>query len=207
MSQFPFTVTDAADLSSVLADAVVGIAGAGGLGSNAAMLLSRVGVGSLIVADFDQVEETNLNRQFYFRNQIGVPKVVALGDNLRAIDPGLRYVSHEERLEAGNVAPIFAQAEILIEALDSVSAKMMLFNAWTAAFPQRTIIMGSGIGGIGGNNSIRTEKAAEYVYICGDGQTDISIAPPLGPRVTIVASMQANLALELLLQTRGIIAR
>ncbi len=112
MSQFPFTVTDAADLSSVLADAVVGIAGAGGLGSNAAMLLSRVGVGSLIVADFDQVEETNLNRQFYFRNQIGVPKVVALGDNLRAIDPGLRYVSHEERLEAGNVAPIFAQAEI-----------------------------------------------------------------------------------------------
>ena len=49
---------------------IVGIAGAGGLGSNCAASLARTGVGKLIIADFDVVSEANLNRQFYFYDQI-----------------------------------------------------------------------------------------------------------------------------------------
>ena len=58
-----------------LAAATVGIAGAGGLGSNCALHLVRSGVGRLVIADFDVVNDSNLNRQFYFRDQIGRKKV------------------------------------------------------------------------------------------------------------------------------------
>ncbi len=54
--------------------ATVGIAGLGGLGSSIAVALARVGVGKLIVADFDVVEPSNLNRQQYFVDQIGFLK-------------------------------------------------------------------------------------------------------------------------------------
>jgi len=50
----------------------IGIAGAGGLGSNCAAALARSGVGTLVIADFDIVEELNLNRQYYFSDQIGM---------------------------------------------------------------------------------------------------------------------------------------
>ena len=56
----------------------VGIAGCGGLGSNAAVALARIGTGRLIIADFDKVEESNLNRQYFFFSQIGMFKAAAL---------------------------------------------------------------------------------------------------------------------------------
>jgi len=59
---------------AALRTSVVGIAGAGGLGSNAAAALARAGVGRLIIADFDIVESTDLNRQYYFFDQIGQPR-------------------------------------------------------------------------------------------------------------------------------------
>ena len=73
----------------ILENAKVGIAGAGGLGSNCAMHLVRAGVKKLVIADFDVVSESNLNRQFFFRDQLGRKKVDALAENLRRIEPGL----------------------------------------------------------------------------------------------------------------------
>ncbi|MBP5226911.1 MAG: ThiF family adenylyltransferase, partial [Kiritimatiellae bacterium] len=63
---------------AILDRARVGIAGAGGLGSNCAMHLVRAGLTRLVIADFDIVNESNLNRQFYFRDQLGQKKVTAL---------------------------------------------------------------------------------------------------------------------------------
>ena len=71
----------------ILEDAKVGIAGAGGLGSNCAMHLVRAGVKRLVIADFDVVSESNLNRQFFFRDQLGMKKVEALKANLLRINP------------------------------------------------------------------------------------------------------------------------
>ncbi len=79
--------------------AVVGIAGVGGLGSSVAVALARVGVGRLMIADFDVVEPSNLNRQQYFIDQIGSYKVEALASNLRRINP---YVT-VEALSSRNV--------------------------------------------------------------------------------------------------------
>jgi len=56
----------------------VGIAGNGGLGSNCAVALARVGISKLIICDFDVVSETNLNRQYFFRGQLGIKKSKSL---------------------------------------------------------------------------------------------------------------------------------
>ena len=72
-------------------EAIVGIAGAGGLGSNIAMLLARAGVGKLIVSDYDQVTVSNLNRQAFNLDQVGlaVPQVGAQRQK-HPVAPGLR---------------------------------------------------------------------------------------------------------------------
>ncbi|HOI43193.1 MAG TPA: ThiF family adenylyltransferase, partial [Elusimicrobiales bacterium] len=88
---------------AALRPAVVGIAGAGGLGSNIALALARAGVGRLILADFDKVEPSNLNRQQYTVDQIGRRKVKALKDNLRAAAPFTAVTAHDIKVTPANV--------------------------------------------------------------------------------------------------------
>lgn len=185
-------------LAAVFQSAVVAIAGAGGLGSNVAALLARAGVGRLIIADFDLVEAHNLNRQQFFIDQVGLPKVNALKDNLTRLNPLSRYDIYQTKLGPGNFGEILGAAHILVEAFDEVQAKIELAEFWLSSFPEKPIIMGSGLGGIGGNNAVRTEKIADRMYVCGDGVSDVDLYPPLAPKVALVAAMQANLVLELL---------
>jgi sulfur carrier protein ThiS adenylyltransferase len=70
--------------TAILQKSVVAIAGCGGLGSNAAVSLVRAGIGKLIITDPDIVEESNLNRQYYFLSDIGVKKVKVLTAHLKA---------------------------------------------------------------------------------------------------------------------------
>ena len=94
---------------AVLESARVGIAGAGGLGSNCAMHLVRAGVKHLIVVDFDVVNESNLNRQFFFRDQLGQKKVEALKENLLRIDPDADIRAVDAKIDAASVKEIFAK--------------------------------------------------------------------------------------------------
>jgi sulfur carrier protein ThiS adenylyltransferase len=175
-----------------------GIAGAGGLGSNCAAALVRVGIGRLVICDFDRVEESNLNRQFYFREQIGQPKVDALRTNLLKINPQLIIEIHQVTLIPENIPDIFNRVDILVEAFDQASQKAMLIESSLTEWPDRPIIIGSGMAGFGDSNSIRM-RASGNLYICGDESKGISPdCPPLAPRVGIVANMMANVALELL---------
>jgi len=188
---------------SILKESKVGIAGAGGLGSNAAMLLARAGVGQLIIADFDVVEPSDLNRQFYFLDQIGLPKVIALEQNLKRLNPYSLYEMHNVRITPDNVKEIFSRADLLIEAFDRAEEKQMLIEQWLTHFPQKPIIAASGLAGYGGNNKIRQRKLGN-LYICGDQATECDeCTAPMAPRVTVVAAMQANLAIELLVKIKG----
>jgi sulfur carrier protein ThiS adenylyltransferase len=188
---------------SILKESTVGIAGAGGLGSNAAMLLARAGVGRLIIADFDVVEPSDLNRQFYFLDQIGLPKVVALEQNLKRLNPYSLYEMHNVRITPDNVKEIFSRADLLIEAFDRAEEKQMLIEQWLTHFPEKPIIVASGLAGYGGNNKLRQRKLGN-LYICGDQATECDeCTAPMAPRVTVVAAMQANLAIELLVKIKG----
>jgi len=178
----------------------IGIAGVGGLGSNIAIALARVGVGTLIIADFDLVEPSNLNRQQYFIDQIGMPKVLALQENLQRINPGVRVLAYQQRVTAENLATIFGAVDVMVEAFDAAEQKALLTSHFLQRFPQIPLIAASGMAGYESSNSIQTRKVAGHLYLCGDGAT--SAAPGRGlmaPRVGIAAHHQANAVLRILL--------
>ena len=188
---------------AVLRQSSVGVAGAGGLGSNVAVALARAGVGRLVIADFDRVEPSNLNRQQYFVDQVGERKVEALRENLLALNPYSLYEIHDIRITRRNAAKIFGRVDILVEAFDRAEAKEMLIETSLARFPGRPIVAASGLAGYGGTRSIRARRLGN-LYICGDeaSQCPRGISP-MAPRVALVAAMQANLVVELLIKMRG----
>jgi sulfur carrier protein ThiS adenylyltransferase len=188
---------------AVLRQSSVGIAGAGGLGSNVAVALARAGVGRLVIADCDEVEPSNLNRQQYFIDQVGERKVLALRENLLAINPFSLYEVHDVRVTRRNAAVLFARVDVLVEAFDRADAKEMLIEASLSKFPGRPIVAASGLAGYGGNRKVHARKMGN-LYICGDESSQCPKGvSPMAPRVALVAAMQANLVVELLVKMRG----
>lgn len=180
--------------------ATVGIAGAGGLGSNIAVALTRAGIGKLIITDHDIVSNSNLTRQQFFLKQVGLPKVSALKDNLRQISPYTDVSVYNVSVSPVNLESLFKQADILIEAFDDAGEKQMLIETWQTLYPARYIIAASGIAGIGKNELIRTERSGT-LFIVGDPGAELQPGVnPVSARVAVVANMQANLCLELLLE-------
>jgi sulfur carrier protein ThiS adenylyltransferase len=180
--------------------ATVGIAGVGGLGSAVAIALARTGVGRLIIADFDLVEPSNLNRQQYFLDQLGMPKVYALRDTLARINPHVHVTACHLRLVPGNIAEIFGAVDVLVEAFDRADQKAMLIETFAARFAERPVVSGSGMAGYAPSNSVVTRRYGRNILVCGDGST--AAAPGVGlmaPRVGIAAHHQANAVLRLLL--------
>src|SRR5215212_10410130 len=77
--------------------------GAGGLGSPLGLYLAAAGVGTLGIADFDVVDDSNLHRQVLFgRSDVGRPKLDAAVDRLREVNPYIQLVPHNTRLESSN---------------------------------------------------------------------------------------------------------
>lgn len=187
-------------LTSRLQTACVGIAGCGGLGSNAAAALTRAGIGHLILADFDSVELSNLNRQMFFQQDVGQLKVVALSNHLKAINPNVNISTHQTRVTPQTIHDIFSSADILIEAFDLAEAKTWLIRSWSNLFPDRPIISGNGLSGYGKSQDISIVQAGN-IYFCGDLKTDMSMGL-CSSRVAIVANLQANVAIELLMDGR-----
>ncbi|MBE0661664.1 MAG: sulfur carrier protein ThiS adenylyltransferase ThiF [Bacteroidales bacterium] len=177
----------------------VGIAGCGGLGSNCAMALARVGIGRLIVADFDVVSNSNLNRQYFFNDQIGMLKVYALKENLLRVNADVKVNAFDLRLCSNDILEVFSDCDVIIEAFDLAKMKQMIIETVLMFMPDKYIISGMGLAGWGDNNLLKT-AFHDKLIVCGDGEIEISeTLPPLAPRVGIVAHMQANMALELLL--------
>jgi sulfur carrier protein ThiS adenylyltransferase len=179
---------------------VVGIAGLGGLGSAIAIALARVGVGRLILVDFDVVEPSNLNRQQYFIHQIGMSKVEALQKNIATINPYVKIQIYREKLDQDNVERIFKEAEVVVEAFDRADEKVMLINTVSEKMPDKYIVAASGVAGYGDNNEIKTVRFSSKIFIVGDQET--AAQPGVGlmaPRVGIAAHHQANTVLRILL--------
>lgn len=186
----------------VLQKYTVGIAGAGGLGSNVAMALVRAGVGKLIIADFDVVSESNLNRQFYFRDQLGARKVDVLKDNLLRINPDVKVEIHNIQLDSHNVLTLFDSVDVMVEAFDIAEMKEMIIEKFQIDKPNIPLVVGNGMAGWGESNEMKVEKLGN-LYICGDSKTEIGPEmPPIAPRVLICAAMQANTVMSILLDNQ-----
>jgi sulfur carrier protein ThiS adenylyltransferase len=193
-----------ADISTALSRFTVGIAGAGGLGSNCAAALARSGIGRLKIADFDIVSMANLNRQFFFIDQMGSKKVVALRGNIVRTGSNTAVEIFDVIVSPENVERIFGDCDIIVEAFDRSDMKLMLTEAVLTLWPGRPLILGSGLAGYGHTNEMRVRDMGDNLWVCGDESTEVSEeAPPMAPRVGIAANMQANLVIELLLKGSG----
>ncbi len=182
-----------------LATTRVGIAGAGGLGSNCAVALARAGVGHLVVADFDLVQRSNLDRQYYFADQIGRPKVEALRDNIGRIDPEVRVEAVSLRLDADKAVATFTGCSVVVEAFDDAAAKAMLIETILERLPEAAIVAASGIAGWGRVEDLSVRRMGRLILV-GDLESAVSDElPPMAPRVGVAACMEADLVLELLL--------
>jgi len=180
--------------------ATVGIAGLGGLGSTVAIALARIGIGRLVIADFDVVEPSNLNRQQYFIDQIGQMKTDALKENLKRINPYVDVVAHTIKLDEHNLGDFFSKVDVMVEAFDTAETKAMILENFTAVCPGIPLVMAMGLAGYFSNNTIRTKRLGRDVYVVGD--LVHAAAPGCGlmaPRVGIAAHHQANAVLRLIL--------
>ncbi len=179
--------------------ATVAICGLGGLGSNIAVSLARAGVGKLILLDFDQVDITNLHRQQYKADQIGIPKPKALSANLRELAPYVELETHEVRITPENAPALLQQADIICEAFDNPECKAMLVNTVLEKLPDAYLVAASGMAGFGSPNTIQTRRITDHFYLCGDGTSDVADGIGLlSARVMLCAAHQALTVLRIL---------
>ena len=177
----------------------VGIAGAGGLGSNCAVNLVRSGFQKFVIVDFDKIEYSNLNRQFYFYHQVGRSKVEALQENLLAINPNLQLEMIQVKIEEDNMEAIFEQCHIIVEAFDQAHYKKMLVEQYINT--DKLVVSASGIAGWGNSDEIKVHKIKEKLYVIGDLSSGVSKElPPCAPRVSIAAAKQGDVVLDYVLK-------
>jgi len=182
---------------SALGSATVGVAGAGGIGSNVCIALTRAGIRRLVVVDMDTVELRNLNRQQYYLDQVGEVKVRALAVNLLRINPDLRIETHETRIEPDNACSLFEGCDVLVEALDSESEKVMLLEAWLSGMGKVPVVACSGLAGSGRTGLLKVDRR-NNLTIVGDQASELELGT-LSSRVAIVANMMANEVIQLMI--------
>ena len=187
------------ELQQAFSSAVVAICGLGGLGSNIAIHLARAGIGKLILIDFDRVDITNLHRQQYKANQIGIYKTKALVDNLREINPYIELEEHTERITEDNAMKLLQDTDIICEAFDDAECKAMLTNTVLSELPDKYLVAASGMAGMGTTNSIKTRRITSRFYLSGDETSDVSNDIGLvAPRVALCATHQAHTVLRII---------
>ncbi|PKP18138.1 MAG: thiamine biosynthesis protein ThiF [Bacteroidetes bacterium HGW-Bacteroidetes-21] len=187
------------EIKAILKNKCVGIAGCGGLGSNVAVALARVGVGRLVIADFDVISESNLNRQYFFFDQIGFSKAEKLHENIARINPYTLVDAHSCVLDKENIPSLFRHCDVVVEAFDGADMKQMLIEVMTEKLHHIPVVAGNGMAGWGNNETIH-ETQYGNLYICGDNISEVNDNnPALAPRVGIVSHMQANVVLSILL--------
>lgn len=187
------------ELHTAFSSATVAVCGLGGLGSNIAIALARAGVGRLILIDFDRVDITNLHRQQYKAEQIGMYKTVALAENLKEIAPYISLEIHTERITEDNAVTLLQDADIICEAFDDAEWKAMLTNTVLTELPDKYLVAASGMAGMGVTNSIKTRRITSRFYLCGDETSDVSDDIGLvAPRVALCAAHQALTVLRIL---------
>ncbi len=125
-----------------LKNAKVLVIGAGGLGSPALLYLAAAGVGTLGIAEFDEVDESNLQRQIiHGQSDIGRPKAESARDSIKETNPLVEVIVHNERLDNDNVMRIFADYDLIVDGTDNFATRYMVNDA--AYFLNKPYVWGS----------------------------------------------------------------
>ena len=183
-----------------LARASVLVVGAGGLGCPVLQYLAAAGVGRLILIDPDRVEESNLHRQPLYRmSDIGMLKVEAASAALRALNPDAAVSAHAERLTPANVMAYVSSADLAIDAADSFAVTYILSDACRCA---GKYLVSASVLGWSGYAGVFCGQAPSYRAVFPElpqRAGSCSENGVLGSAVGILGSLQAQLALSVLL--------
>ena len=187
------------DLQNKISAARVAVCGLGGLGSNIAIALARAGVGHLHLIDFDRVDLTNLNRQQYAVGQLGQYKTDALRETLSLVSPYCDVTCDTIQVTEETLPDLLKTEDYICEAFDRAEAKAMLVSGVLEHFPEKYLVAGSGLAGLGSANTIQTRRVSQRFYLCGDGTSDSSVGLGLvASRVLVCAAHEANIILRLI---------
>lgn len=177
----------------------IGIAGAGGIGSNVAITLTRCGFKKFVLLDFDDIEASNLNRQQFFINEVGFKKVDILKKRILKINPDSEILTYKKRWSAEE-ENVFKNCDILIEGFDEADTKKQFVEFYQGS--GKPIICGSGMAGYITDNPIPI-KTIGNIIIVGNQTREVSKKnPPLSPQIMIIAAMMAEIVLNLTLNNR-----
>lgn len=187
------------ELQNKISAARVAVCGLGGLGSNIAIALARAGVGHLHLIDFDRVDLTNLNRQQYAVGQLGQYKTDALRETLSLVSPYCDVTCDTIKVTEETLPDLLKTEDYICEAFDRAEAKAMLVSGVLEHFPEKYLVAGSGLAGLGSANTIQTRRVSQRFYLCGDGTSDSSVGLGLvASRVLVCAAHEANMILRLI---------
>jgi len=187
-------------IQKTIRKSTIAILGLGGLGSAVAGAMAKIGIGNILLSDYDVVEPSNLNRQHYFVDQIGLLKTRALQQNLLRMNPSVSLELIEEHLTESRLPLLFAEVDVLIECFDDPVMKAATLRSVLTEMKMVSYVGSSGMAGFGNNNTILTRMLRPGIYIVGDETSEAK--PGMGlmaPRVGIAAHHMANQSLRILL--------
>jgi adenylyltransferase/sulfurtransferase len=211
-----------------LLDSTVLLLGCGALGSVVANLLSRAGVGHLVIVDRDIVEETNLQRQLLFDERDaaeGLPKAEAARRRIADINSGIRVTAVVDNIEHGNIARYAKGADLLIDGLDNLETRYLANDyAVREGVPY---VYGGAVGSVGMVFPILPHHAGDVPWRAAEGpdystpcfRCLFSEAPPpgttatcdttgvFGSLTTIIAGFQVTEALKILTRNYDKVSR
>lgn len=171
------------------------IIGMGGLGAPAALYLAAAGIGHLLLADFDQVDLTNLQRQvIYDTTQLKQAKALAAKQRLSTLNPLIDIETFIEPIYEENIAELFAKVDIVLDCTDNFLTRDLINRASVAQ--KKVVVSGAAIRLQGQITVFDPNQHTSPCYHClyGEGSDDeltCSEAGVLGPMVGIIGSMQA----------------
>ncbi|WP_040640754.1 molybdopterin-synthase adenylyltransferase MoeB [Halopseudomonas pelagia] len=185
-----------------LLDSQVLIVGLGGLGAPVALYLAAAGVGTLVLADHDQVDLTNLQRQIiHHTTDIGRPKVESASEHLLALNPQIQIRRLQQALADTALHDAVAAVDLVLDCSDNFSTRQAVNAACVAL--GKPLVSGAAIR-LEGQLSVfdpRNPESPCYQCLYGTGGEDAlscSEAGVIGPLVGLVGSLQALEALKLL---------
>ena len=178
------------------------IVGMGGLGSPVAMYLAAAGVGHLILADFDTVDLSNLQRQIaHTTDRIGLTKVESAAQTLRALNPDIKITGLTQALDADSLASYIAQVNVVVDCSDNFATRFAINAVCVAA--KIPLVSGAAIRLEGQVAVFDSRDSESPCYRClydedSEENTTCAANGVLSPLVGIIGSMQALEAIKLI---------
>lgn len=184
-----------------LKGASVLIVGLGGLGSPAALYLAAAGVGTLMLADDDQLHLTNLQRQILYRSaDVPQGKALLAQRHLQALNPQVESIALAQRLQGAELQQAVARADLVLDCSDNMATRHAVNAACVAA--GKPLISGSAVG-FSGQLLVITPPFQQGCYAClypdqAEPQRNCRTAGVLGPVVGVIGTLQALEAIKML---------